>query len=144
MKEVPLIESTLSILKPDATKRNLIGKIIARLEDEGLEVAAMRMTHLSRQEAEGFYAEHSQRPFFGELVEMMTAGHVVLMVLRGENAVLKYREIMGATNPAQAAEGTLRKLYAIDLGQNTVHGSDSLKSAEREINYFFPSSQIYS
>ncbi|MFK7872773.1 MAG: nucleoside-diphosphate kinase [Oligoflexales bacterium] len=135
-------EKTLSILKPDATRRNLIGKIIAHFEESGLRVAAMKKTSLSQREAEGFYAEHKERPFFGELVDFMTSGPVVIMALEGENAITRNREIMGATNPAEAAEGTLRKLYAESIGENTVHGSDSSTAAAREISYFFPETDI--
>ena len=137
------IEKTLSIIKPDATAKNLVGKIIARFEEEGLRIAAVRKVHLSRPEAGGFYAEHSARPFFGELVDFMTSGPCVLMVLEGEGAIAKNREIMGATDPAEAAEGTLRKLYAASKGQNAVHGSDSPASAAREISYFFQGIQVF-
>lgn len=136
------MEKTFSIIKPNATEDNNIGNIIARFEKEGLRIAAMRLTTLSKEKAEGFYIEHKERPFFGELVNFMTSGPVVLMVLEGENAVERNREIMGATNPADAAEGTLRKLYARSLGENAVHGSDSQASAEREINYFFEPSEV--
>ena len=137
------IEQTLSIIKPDATSKNLLGKIISRFEAEGLTIAAVRKVWLSRQEAEGFYAEHSERPFFGELVEFMTSGPCVVMVLEGEGAILKNREIMGATNPEKADEGTLRKLYAESMGRNAVHGSDSPESAARETAYFFQGIQIF-
>jgi nucleoside-diphosphate kinase len=137
------IEKTLSIIKPDATGKNLVGKIIARFEAEGLSVAALRKAHLSRPEAGGFYAEHKARPFFGELVDFMTSGPCVLMVLEGEGAIAKNRAIMGATDPAEAAEGTLRKLYADSKGQNAVHGSDSPASAAREIGYFFQGIQVF-
>lgn len=136
------IEKTLSIIKPDGVKRNLIGKIITKFEDQGLEVVALRKKLLSRGEAEGFYAVHKERPFFGELVEMMTSYPVVLMVLKGDNAVAKNREIMGATNPADAAPGTIRKEHALSIGENTVHGSDSLENAAIEINYFFSQIEI--
>ena len=136
------IERTLSIIKPDATEKNVIGKIIARFEEEGLRPVAMRMQHLSQAEAEGFYAVHKERPFFGELVEFMTRNPVVVMALEGENAVARNREIMGATNPADAAAGTLRKLYATDVGENSVHGSDSLENAAIEIAYFFRSIEV--
>lgn len=136
------MERTLSIIKPDGVKRNLIGKIITKFEDKGLEVAAMRQKLLSRAEAEGFYAVHKDRPFFGELVEMMTSSPVVLMVLQGDNAVAANREIMGATNPADAAPGTIRKEYALSIGENTVHGSDSLENAKIEISYFFSQIEI--
>ncbi|MCB9689405.1 MAG: nucleoside-diphosphate kinase [Alphaproteobacteria bacterium] len=137
------IERTLSIVKPDATRRNLIGKIIARFESEGLRIAAVRKTHLSRREAEGFYAVHKERPFFGELCEFMSSGPCVVMVLEGENAIVRNREIMGATNPAQAAEGTLRKLFATSVGENAVHGSDSPDNAKIEIAYFFRETEVH-
>ena len=136
------IERTLSIIKPDATEKNVIGKIIARFEEEGLRPIGIRMQHLSQADAEGFYAVHSERPFFGELVEFMTRNPVVVMALEGENAVAKNREIMGATNPADAAAGTLRKLYATDVGENSVHGSDSLENSAIEIAYFFRSIEV--
>lgn len=136
------MERTLSIIKPDAVKKNLIGAIISRFEKEGLRIAAARKMHLSRNVAEGFYAEHKGRGFFGELVEFMTSGPVVVMVLEGENAIARNREIMGATNPANAAEGTLRKLYAASVGENAVHGSDSPASAAREISYFFAATEL--
>ena len=131
------IERTLSIIKPDATKAGNIGNIIARFESEGLRIAGVRMIHMSRPQAGGFYAVHSERPFFGELVDFMTSGPCVVMVLEGEDAVVRNREIMGATNPADAAENTLRKLYASSIGENAVHGSDSIENAAIEIAYFF-------
>jgi nucleoside-diphosphate kinase len=137
------IERTFSIIKPDAVRRDLIGNIVSHFEKNGLRIAAMRMTHLSRREAEGFYAVHKERPFFGSLVDYMVSGPVVLMVLEGENAVLKNRELMGATNPANAAEGTIRKLYAVNIEQNSVHGSDSPENAAIEIAYFFPQSNVF-
>lgn len=137
-------ERTLSIIKPDGVARNLIGKIVARFEQEGLSIAAARMTQLSRHEAEGFYAVHKARPFFGELVDSMVSGPVLLMVLEGENAILKNREIMGATNPAQAADNTLRKLYAKSIGENTVHGSDAPETAAFEISWFFSNNNVFS
>ena len=136
-------ELTLGIIKPDAVRRNLVGKIIAHYEANGLSVAAMRYKLVSRREAEGFYAEHKARPFFGELVESMSASPVVLLVLKGKGAIMHNREIMGATDPAKAAEGTIRKLYAKSIGENSVHGSDSPQSAQREINYFFANTEIY-
>ena len=136
------MEKTLSIIKPNAVADNNIGNIIARFEKEGLRIAAMKMVHLSKEKAEGFYIEHKERPFFGSLVNFMTSGPIVLMALEGENAVAKNREIMGATNPEEAAEGTLRKLYAHSLEANAVHGSDSLTSAERELSYFFETNEI--
>ena len=113
-------------------------------EDQGLRIAAAKLTHLSKEKAEGFYIEHKERPFFGELVTFMTSAPVMLMVLEGENAVMKNREIMGATNPAEAAEGTIRKLYAKSIGENAAHGSDSLQSADREVNYFFDKNEVNS
>ncbi len=136
-------ERTLSIIKPNATKDNNIGNIIARFEKEGLRIAAAKLTKLSKEKAEGFYIEHKERPFFNSLVNFMTSDLVVLMVLEGENAITRNREIMGATNPAEAAEGTLRKLYASGIEENAVHGSDSASSAEREISYFFEKNEIY-
>lgn len=136
------VERTFSIIKPDAVERNLVGKIIAHFEDNGLRPVAIRRKQLSQAEAEGFYAVHRERPFFGELVEFMMRSPVVLMVLEGEDAVAKNRELMGATNPANADEGTIRKLYALSIGENSVHGSDSAENAAIEIAYFFPSSEV--
>ncbi|MBT3236510.1 MAG: nucleoside-diphosphate kinase [Bdellovibrionales bacterium] len=136
------VEQTLSIIKPNAVSDNNIGNIIARFEQEGLRVAALKMVNLSKEKAEGFYIEHRERPFFGSLVSFMTSGPVMLMVLEGERAVDRNREIMGATNPADAEEGTLRKLYAKSLEANAVHGSDSLTSADREVSYFFEKSDV--
>jgi nucleoside-diphosphate kinase len=136
------LERTLSILKPDAVRKGLIGTIIARFEREGLRVAALRKQHLSRGEAEGFYAVHRARPFFGELVAFMTSGPVVLMVLEGEEAVARNREIMGATDPKKAAENTLRRLYADSIGENAVHGSDSLENAAVEVAWFFRATEL--
>lgn len=135
-------ERTLSIIKPDAVKNHHVGAIIARFEKEGLHVAGLRKCQLSRAEAEGFYAEHSARGFFGELCDFMTSGPVVVMVLEGDDAIARNRAIMGATNPANAAEGTLRKLYAASVGENAVHGSDSPASAAREVSYFFRSIEL--
>lgn len=137
-----MVEKTLSIIKPDGVKRNLIGRIVSRFEEEGLKIAAMRLQWLSRQEAEGFYAEHKERPFFGELVDFMTSGPVVLMCLEGDDAIAKNRKIMGATNPAEAEEGSLRKMFAQSIGENTVHGSDAPESAAREVAYFFRSTEV--
>ncbi|MCK6507793.1 nucleoside-diphosphate kinase [Myxococcota bacterium] len=137
------IERTLSIVKPDATRKNLVGKIVARFEEEGLRICAMRKIHMSLREAEGFYAVHKGRPFFGELTAFMSSGPCVVMVLEGENAILRNREIMGATNPAQAAEGTLRKLYAASIGENAVHGSDAPETAATEIAYFFSALDLH-
>ena len=131
------IERTFSMIKPDATKRNLTGAITKVFEENGLRVVASKRVWMSVREAEGFYAVHKERPFFGELVESMTAGPTIVQVLEGENAILKNREIMGATNPAQAAEGTIRKQFALSIGENSVHGSDSAASAAREIAFFF-------
>lgn len=135
-------EKTLSIIKPNSTLDNNIGNIISIFEKNGLRIAAARFAKLSKEKAEGFYIEHKERPFFGELVTFMTSGPVMIMVLEGDNAVAKNREIMGATNPANAAPGTIRKLYAKSVGENSVHGSDSLASAEREIAYFFEKSDV--
>lgn len=136
------MERTLSIIKPNSTLDNNIGNIIARFEKEGLRVSATKLSLLSKEKAEGFYIEHKERPFFGELVSFMTSGPVVIMVLEGENAVDQNRIIMGATNPADADEGTIRKLYAKSIGENSVHGSDSQAAAEREINYFFDKNEV--
>jgi nucleoside-diphosphate kinase len=136
------VERTFSIIKPDAVERNLIGKIVARFEDDGLRVVAMRRQHLSLKEAEGFYAVHAARPFFGELTEYMSRSPVVLMVLEGEDAVTRNREIMGATNPAQATSGTIRKMFGKSIGENSVHGSDSLENAGIEIAYFFRGTEL--
>ena len=136
------MERTLSIIKPDAVKKNLIGKIVARFEEEGLRIAAMRKVHLSKREAEGFYAVHAERPFFGELTDFMSSGTAVVIVLEGDNAITRNREIMGATNPAEAAEGTLRKLYADSIGENAVHGSDAPETAAVEISYFFRGTEL--
>ena len=138
------IERTLSIIKPDAVAQNVIGQIYARLEGAGLKVVAARMAHLSRREAEAFYAVHKARPFFKDLVSFMISGPVVLMVLEGENAVAANREIMGATNPANAAPGTIRKEFATSIDKNTVHGSDSLENAKNEVAYFFRETEIHS
>lgn len=137
-------ERTLSIIKPDGVRRNLIGKILAKFEEAGLRPVAIRRHQMSRKEAEGFYAVHKARPFFGELTEQMSAGPVVLMVLEGENAILKNREVMGATNPANAADGTIRKLFALSIGENTVHGSDAPDTAKNEIGYWFRETEIAS
>ena len=137
------LERTLSIIKPDAVAKNLIGAIYNRFESAGLRIVASKMMHLSKEQAEGFYAEHKERPFFGALVEFMTSGPIVVQVLEGENAVLKNREIMGATDPAHAADNTLRKLYAASKGENAVHGSDSVENAAIEIAYFFRETEIF-
>ncbi len=136
-------QRTLSIIKPDATGRNLIGKIVARFEEEGLRICAMKKIHMSRRVAEGFYAVHAGRPFFGELTEFMSSGPCVVMVLEGDDAIARNRAIMGATNPAEAAEGTLRKLYATSIGNNAVHGSDAPETAATEIAYFFAATELH-
>ena len=136
-------ERTLSIIKPDGVEKGVIGKIITRFEQNGLKPVAIRLAQLSKAEAEGFYAVHKARGFFADLVTFMTSGPVVLMVLEGENAVLKNREIMGATNPEKAAEGTIRKDFATDIEKNTVHGSDSPENAKIEIAYWFPETAIH-
>lgn len=135
-------ERTFSILKPDATRRNLTGEVNAVIEKAGLRIVAQKRMLMTRREAETFYAVHSARPFFGELVEFMTSGPVVVQVLEGENAVLAYRDVMGATNPANAAEGTIRKLFAQSMGENTAHGSDSVENAAMEIAQFFSGNEI--
>ena len=136
------IERTFSMIKPDATKRNLTGAITAMLEDAGLRVVASRRVWMSRRDAEGFYAVHKDRPFFGELVESMSAGPTVVQVLEGENAILANREIMGATNPANAADGTIRKTFALSIGENSVHGSDAPETAAVEMAYWFAANEI--
>ena len=135
-------ERTLSIIKPDATKRNLIGKIITKLEDGGLKIVAQKKIQLTQAMAEEFYAVHKERPFYNDLVSFMISGPVVVQVLEGENAVLKNREIMGATNPDEANPGTIRKEYAESLEANSVHGSDSLENAQIEISFFFNDEEI--
>ncbi len=136
------VERTLSIVKPDATRRNLTGKINARFEEAGLRIVAQKRLWLSKQQAEQFYDVHRERPFFGELVSFMISGPVVVQVLEGENAVARNREIMGATNPANAAAGTIRKDFAESIEANSVHGSDSLDNAKIEIAYFFAGTEI--
>lgn len=136
------IERTLSIIKPDAVAKNVIGEIDTRFEKAGLQIVALKMMHLTQDQAEGFYAEHKERPFFPDLVGFMTSGPVVVQVLEGENAVLKNRELMGATNPKEAAPGTIRADFAQSIDANAVHGSDSAASAEREIAYFFNDREI--
>lgn len=136
------LERTLSIIKPDATARNLTGKINAKFEEGGLRIVAQRRMKLTREQAEGFYAVHRARPFFGELVEFMCSGPVVVQVLEGENAIVRNREIMGATDPAKAAKGTIRAEFARSIGENSVHGSDAPETAKDEIAYFFAASEI--
>ena len=136
------IERTLSIIKPDAVEKNHIGAIVNLIEGAGLKVVGMRMQQLSRKEAEGFYAVHKERPFFGELVEFMTRSPVVVMCLEGEDAIAKYRATMGATDPAKAEDGTIRKAYGANIGENACHGSDAPETAAFEVGYFFPGYQL--
>ena len=136
------VERTLAILKPDCVRKNLIGEVTRRIQEAGFSVRAMKLVQLSRAEAEGFYAVHKERPFFGELVDFMTSGPCVPMVLEKENAVADYRTLIGATDPEEAAEGTIRKLFADNKGQNIVHGSDSVENGRLEANYFFPEYEI--
>jgi nucleoside-diphosphate kinase len=136
------IERTFSIIKPDATARNLTGAINAMIEGAGLRIIAQRRTRITREQAETFYAVHRERPFFRELVEFMTSGPVVVQVLEGENAIARYREIMGATDPAKAARGTIRKIHAKSVGENSVHGSDAPETAQQEIAQFFSGNEI--
>jgi nucleoside-diphosphate kinase len=136
------LERTFSIIKPDATRRNITGKIIALIEQNGLRVVASKRIRMTRAQAEGFYAVHKDRPFYGELVEQMIAAPVVVQVLEGENAIIKYREVMGATNPEKAAPGTIRKEYALNMGENSVHGSDAPETAKTEIKFFFTDAEI--
>ncbi len=136
------LERTISIIKPDAVAKNVIGQIYARFEAAGLKVVAAKMKHLSLKEAQEFYAVHKERPFFGELVEFMTSGPVMIQVLEGDNAVIKNRDVMGATNPKDAAAGTIRADFADSIGENAVHGSDSLENAAVEISYFFSTSEL--
>ena len=132
------VERTLSIIKPDAVEQNNIGNILAMIQGAGLKVLGMRMLHLTRAQAEGFYEVHKERPFFGELVAFMTRGPVVVSALEGENAVARYRTLMGATNPDDADDGTIRKAYGTDVGENACHGSDSVENGKIEVGYFFP------
>ncbi len=136
------VERTLSIVKPDAVAKNVIGEIWSRFEKNGLQIVAAKMLHLSREQAGGFYAEHEGRPFFEPLIDFMTSGPVTIQVLEGEGAIAKNRELMGATNPAEAAAGTIRADFAETIDANAVHGSDSPASAEREIGYFFAADEI--
>src|SRR5687768_4668258 len=137
------VQRTLSIIKPDAVAKNVIGQIYARFEGAGLKVVAARMAHLSRQEAEGFYAVHKGRPFYNDLVSFMISGPVMIQVLEGEEAIVKNRDLMGATDPKKAAKGTIRADFAQSIDANAVHGSDAPETAAVEIAYFFPSSQVY-
>lgn len=136
------IERTLSIIKPDAVAKNVIGEIYTRFEKAGLKIVAAKMMRLSQEKAEGFYAEHKERPFFKDLVSFMTSGPVIVQVLEGENAVLTHRDLMGATNPAEAAAGTIRADFAQSIDENAVHGSDSVESAAREVSYFFSDDEV--
>ena len=138
------VERTLSIIKPDAVKKNLVGQILARFERAGLRIVAARMMHLSRAEAEGFYAVHRGRPFFADLVEFMTSGPVLVQVLEGDDAIAKNRELMGATDPKKAAKGTIRADFAESIDANAVHGSDAPDTAKTEIAYFFPACELFS
>ena len=137
------LERTLSIIKPDAVKKNLIGQILARFERAGLRIVAARMTHLSRAQAEGFYAVHRSRPFFKDLVEFMISGPVLIQVLEGDNAITRNRELMGATDPKKADKGTIRADFADSIDANAVHGSDSVENASTEVAYFFPACEVY-
>ncbi len=136
------MERTLSIVKPDGVEKNVIGEIISRFEKNGLKIVALKRIKLTKSDAEGFYAVHKERPFFGSLTDFMSRGPVVVLVLEGENAISKNREIMGATNPEEADEGTIRKDFATNIEENTVHGSDSPESADTEIKYFFNALEI--
>lgn len=136
------VQRTFSIIKPDATRRNLTGKIIAKFEDAGLRVVASKRIHMNKAQAEGFYAVHKDRPFFGELVEFMISEPVIVQVLEGEDAIAKNREVMGATNPADADAGTIRKEFALSIGENSVHGSDAPETAAEEIKYFFSDAEL--
>ncbi len=137
-------ERTLSIIKPDATKKNLLGKIIARFEEKGLTVVAAKMTHLSKSQGQEFYAVHKARPFYSDLVDFISSGPVLVMVLEGDNAIAKNREIMGATNPKDAAPGTIRADFAESIDHNAVHGSDAVETAQVEIGFFFQPNEIFS
>jgi len=137
------LERTLSIIKPDAVSKNVIGKIIQRFEEQNLEIVATKMLHLSREKAEGFYEIHKEKPFFNKLVDFMTSGPVIVQVLEGENAISKNREIMGATNPTEAKDNTIRKDFANSIDENAVHGSDAVETAKIEIAYFFNNDEIF-
>lgn len=138
------LERTFSIIKPDAVSKNLIGEIYTRFEKTGFRIVAAKMLHLTKEQAEGFYAEHKERPFFAGLVDFMTSGPIMVQVLEGDNAVLAHRELMGATNPAEATAGTLRADFAESIDRNAVHGSDAQESAAREIAYFFTEQELHS
>lgn len=135
-------ELTFSIIKPDAVERNLIGDILKMITDSGLKIKATKLIHLTREQAEGFYAVHRERPFFGELVDYMISGPVLVSVLEGDDAIKRYRELMGATNPADAAEGTIRKKFAVNIEANSVHGSDGPDTAKVEVSYFFSNLEL--
>ena len=137
------LERTLSIIKPDAVSKNVIGKIIQRFEEQNLEIVATKMLHLSREKAEGFYDIHKEKPFFNKLVDFMTSGPVIVQVLEGENAISKNREIMGATNPTEAKDNTIRKDFANSIDENAVHGSDAVETAKIDIAYFFNNDEIF-
>lgn len=137
-----MIERTFSIIKPDAVERNLSGAIMKMIQEAGLKLVATKMIHMSKAEAEGFYAVHKERPFFGSLTDFMSSGPVIVSVLEGENAIQRYRQVMGATNPANADEGTIRKAFALDVEKNSVHGSDAPETAAVEIAYFFSQLEI--
>lgn len=139
-----MIQRTLSIVKPDAVAKNAVGGILGIVEAGGLKILASKMIHMTKSVAEGFYAVHKERPFFGDLTKFMSEGPVLVSVLEGEDAIAKYRELLGATNPAEAAEGTVRKLYGSDIERNAAHGSDAPETAEFEINYFFSALEIHS
>ena len=136
------MEMTFSIIKPDGVRRNLVGKILGMMEDAGLRVVATRMIHLSQREAEQFYAVHKERPFYGELVQSMTSGPVVVSALQAPNAIAKYRDLMGATDPKKAAAGTIRASHALSIGENTVHGSDAVETAKEELAFFFSGTEL--
>jgi nucleoside-diphosphate kinase len=136
------LERTLCIIKPDSVEKHNTGNILAMIEKAGLRIKAMRMTHLTRPQAQGFYAVHKDRPFFGELVEFMTRGPVVVVALEGENAIQKYRDLMGATDPAKADAGTIRKAHGANIGENAVHGSDAPETAKFEVGFFFPGYEV--
>jgi len=138
------MERTLSIIKPDGVQRGLIGDVIKRFESNGIRIAAMKMVHLTKPQAEGFYAVHQNRPFFGSLIEFMTSGPIVIMILEGDGVIAKNRELMGATNYKEAAEGTIRRDFATDIEKNVVHGSDAPETANFEMNYFFNTFEIIS
>lgn len=137
-----MVEQTLSIIKPDAVERNLIGEILAQIETGGLRIKALKMVHMSKAQAQGFYAVHKERPFFDSLTEYMSSGPVVVAILEGEKAISRYREIMGPTNPAEAHEGTIRKRFGQDIEKNSVHGSDAPETAVQEISYFFSQLEV--